>query len=454
MAPAGMQTSYQECMIFDMLRSQTVSQVAGAFDQNFWVVDVLRATQVYPAVWHASLALAATHRRIQAAAMKTSQASIGAEQKYHTFALIQYNSAIKHLIRLASQPNPSQADQEAVLLASLLFMGLCNLSGHTNEAIDHAHNGLRLFYQWRYWERSGRFPLRECVLTPTSLISAFTYLECQFINRLGHMDQHSWRVQGRDVPASDATFTSLTDAYFEFQPLLTALMDEIKPRTTPVKIFGPPENTKLRYKHPFHLWEAKFESFRQSHTHTDDEIEAALLLEMYQTITNIHINLDLSTEQMAFDKFKPAFKKAIDLLQELYERMTRRLKQQDRGLPRYSFAPSICELIDYIGLGCRDGILRRRVIGLARIWSQKAGMLDPKTLGAVCEAGMTLEENGSREEGAELLDGCICVPGVMICNEHRICFRTIDFMGDGRAKVTMTTVGDVKLGRMGKTVVI
>lgn len=57
--PLDVSPSVEGREMFHFFRSEGVNQVVGYFDASFWTVDVLRAAQVYPAIWHAMLAMAA-----------------------------------------------------------------------------------------------------------------------------------------------------------------------------------------------------------------------------------------------------------------------------------------------------------------------------------------------------------------------------------------------------------
>lgn len=146
--PAGIAYNEQELRFFSILSSDTVQQVSGAFDQEFWSTHVLRATRAYPAVWHASLALSAIHMR--AKITSTSPIAHATREKYYEFALREYNASIKYLIDIGRHDKLSIADQETMLLSSLLFAGLSSIQCDYEQATTHAHNGINLFYEWRF----------------------------------------------------------------------------------------------------------------------------------------------------------------------------------------------------------------------------------------------------------------------------------------------------------------
>ncbi|KAK2593470.1 hypothetical protein QQS21_008843 [Conoideocrella luteorostrata] len=439
-----------------MLRGRTVGQVAGAFDQRFWTIDVLRATHVYPPIWHASLALAAIHGRMQVAAIAQTETSLSdTKQKDYAFALMQYNLAIKHLIPLTSRSNPNQFDQEALLLASLLFTGLCTMLGNTKEAISHAYNGLQLFYLWRYKEQPGRLPRPHCVLTPNSLIAAFTFLECQFINRLGYLHQANWAGQCTPFQCSALPFDCATDVYFEFQPLLTDIMAlRRKANVSGRRVMGHIKALNLRQKQEFRSWAAKLQAFQQSPKHQQANKESTLLLQIFRLGLEISLCHDFGVPRIQFDKCNPLFKQIIDLSEQLCTEMMKKPNVQEYCLTRFSFSHSLCELLDFIGWTCRDGHLRRRLIALLKKWPQRDGILDPVTVALICEAGMFLEESGAFGGSAGAPSTCGCRSGIFICNDHRICSRSTTYHPDGEVDIIMTTSGDLQHQRPGTRVTL
>lgn len=62
LGPVGVKLNLSDMSMIDALRFQIVELIAGSFDHAFGAIDVLRACQVQPAIWHASLAMTALHQ--------------------------------------------------------------------------------------------------------------------------------------------------------------------------------------------------------------------------------------------------------------------------------------------------------------------------------------------------------------------------------------------------------
>lgn len=443
-------------MMFNMLCGQTIKQVAGGFDHSFWSVDVLLATQVYPAIWHASLALAATHTRMKVASLPDSEATRVSKRKFHAFALREYNLAIQHLLAIAHKSNPLPEDQETLLLSSLLFTGLSSLLGNMNEAIDHASNGLRVFYQWRYWERQPvSLPRQNCLIKPKSLISAYTDLEIQFANRLDYVKRPPWRGEGILPKPSEVPFASFTDAFFEFQPMLAGYVSELKTNL----ILGRYEQAMaaaLAYRRAFAVWRAKFRQFKEvSKPQAAADKRAELFLTMFSTAFSIAHHLDPGRSVADSAENRAAYYHVVEIAEKLFKMKKETSDPQEFILPQFSFTTTFCEVLGCVGVVCKDRPLRRRVISLLKKWPQRDGMWDSRMIAGTIEAIMTLEESMAEEmadDGSPT--GCGCVAGTHICGEHRVCWHQVEFKASGKAKILMMTNEDVKYGRYGTEAIL
>ena len=108
--------SDEERRCFDFFLNRTASQLSGFWDSDFWDCLILRATHHQPAIRHAVLALGSLHERFEAG--DSSVLNPIWDKREGGFALKQYNHAIQHLIRPASE---GQQAVDVCLIACLLF---------------------------------------------------------------------------------------------------------------------------------------------------------------------------------------------------------------------------------------------------------------------------------------------------------------------------------------------
>lgn len=453
-APAGIKPNLQQLMAFDTLRAQTTLEVAGCFDRSFWQMDMMQAARVYPAIWHAGLAMATMHHRIKMTASSGIKPDHGKKARFfYGKALTYYNSSIRELMKMVDDENTARADQEAILLACLIFTGLCTMMGEINDAITHARNGLQMFYQWRYWETAQSRPRRNCLVTADSLVMAYTHLESQFMNRMNYIDRPTWRGRGRASKCADAPFRSLTDAYFELQPLMNGLIDVGKNHTVPGHVNPYLARGVLEHKHQFNIWRKKFEDLQAASTFHGDDADGLLILKMNANCFALLMDFGYEGSEVAFDSFCSVFEDTIHLAEQLYENRRKEGKLQGYGALQYSFSLSTCEALDFVGHVCRDTVLRRRLIALLKKWSHREGMWDSELIASAIEAHLMVEEEGV-EDDADCIGSCACIRGSYICDDHRVCSQDIEFLENGKVRLTLNTIGGIKLGRRAKVVML
>ncbi|EXU95370.1 hypothetical protein X797_011558 [Metarhizium robertsii] len=246
--PVDVSPNGKERQIYDFLRCEAVKQVAGYFDTSFWTVDVLRATQAYPAIWHASLAMAAMQN--WATFNGDTEASRQTRLDLYQLSLRQYNASIKYLRIITPKSYPTYSEQETILLASALFARLCCLNGDISQALSHAHAGIRLFYEWEFWKQEDLLPAsrQNCILAVDSLLVLFTHLENRFVSRLGRMDRPRWRLLATPQRCSRKPFGSANEAYCNLMRII--IMSTMEPYLFPSRTGKPAQDAwQSSYEH-------------------------------------------------------------------------------------------------------------------------------------------------------------------------------------------------------------
>ena len=446
-APSVSCSSWDERRMFFFFRTETASRVAGPFDQSFWTVDLLRATQVHPAIWHASIAVAAMYKRYTIPADITTT---GLRKGLYEFALAQYNSSISGLVGVARADNPSPDDKDVILATSVLYSGLCSLRGDPKEAFLHMRSGLRLFRQWKHWERKG---LRgRGVLPVDSLITLFNRFDSQALNLLDYKSR--MKCEERDIPRepSSAPFTSVTEAYFEFELTLNGLVDlrQRKDLVSPPSQPCSDRENRLVFRSALDAWKAKFSALYP--LLKESEMEAALILRIRQIAFDIALSIDTSHWELAWDDFLPQYEQIITLSKQLLEEY-HPAPTGEAGCcaPIFSFAASVCEPLYITASSCRDGLIRREAISLLKKWPRRECLWDSVLAASLAESIMLLEEravagvqNGSEE--------CYCAEGVFICHGHRVADAKLELLGEGVGMVTLRTVNDIVGERRGQII--
>lgn len=120
----------QELRSYRFFLDVTASEFAGVFDADFWLTDIPRTCHSDPAIWHAVVSLGAAHQGYLA-----SRGS-GRADSTSSFAVHQYNQAVKHLVHLPSSRTPPEERWRA-LIASVLFTYLCSIQGLHSQSGVH-----------------------------------------------------------------------------------------------------------------------------------------------------------------------------------------------------------------------------------------------------------------------------------------------------------------------------
>ncbi|OAQ97579.1 hypothetical protein LLEC1_06202 [Akanthomyces lecanii] len=463
-----------------MLHGECVRRMAGLFSESFWTVDVMRATQVYPAIWHAGLAMAAMHRATCITA-PTPQAR-ASRQRHEAFSLNQFNAAVLSVLELTKKPMLSDADKEIILLASTLFTGLCCLQENYEQASRHAKGGNRLYWRWEYWKHTGRdedssdndenngdaddtdLTCTEenyrvdnrgsrksgCVLTTKSLTAVFTHFEMQFCGRFRTVDIPEWRWRNKAPKVSAATFASAVDAYTELQPLLTGYCHMGR------YLSIPRDSAELAlvwrsvaaYVNELLAWKAKFDDLLARlglQPPSEEEAYKILCLRFLWMTLETSLSQNEGTGEMAWDAREPDMERITAFAETHFATRCQATGNGPRTFT-FSFAMGVCEVLTYLGTNCRDGGIRRRLIALLHGWPERDGMMDARLLALLVYSVMTLEENATTGMQAPH-DGCTCVPrGEFICNDHRVCLIDTQFLGERSAIIVLTTAGMLKNG--------
>ncbi|KAM3499972.1 hypothetical protein MY10362_006814 [Beauveria mimosiformis] len=466
LTPIYGQATAHEREMFNLFRTRTVTQVAGAFYQPFWHVDVLLAAQTQPAIWHASLSMAAMYSWFKIPADDTQGQII--RQDHYKFALRQYNEAITHMVALARRQDARSA--EALLIASVLFTGLSSLRGDPKEAMMHASHGLRVAQQWEFLERtegaaaggSAHQQATEHMLPTKSLVGLVDGFEVQYMWTGARQPILRRGSIPREVPV--APFRSATEACFELQRLVGGLLMAVRNEkvrrsttttatttaTTDPRPQQPVPDLRQPYRHALSAWKVKFSHLKWSQRLRQTDLDCALVLDIWLCGAEIASSIDLRLYELAWDKFAPKFRRIVKLTQKLVTEEA--LREEQRGRPVYSFSPSVCEPLFMVASSCRDGALRRKAMSLLRQRPRREGIWDAKLMAAIAEAKMLIEERAVAAEvdGA----GCGCIPGVYICNTHRVFFMDIEFLPERAATAVMKTLHDVTINSEGQVLTI
>lgn len=137
--------SGRERRSFDYFRDQTVPDLSGYFQSEFWDRLVLQFCHAEPAVRHALIALGAVHETFKTTENRAT--THGQEEWKTRFSLQQYNRAISNLRKHLSSKGHQSV--EVALICCLLFICFESLVGNHESALCHLESGLDILSGWR-----------------------------------------------------------------------------------------------------------------------------------------------------------------------------------------------------------------------------------------------------------------------------------------------------------------
>ncbi|KAK3191677.1 hypothetical protein K4F52_002100 [Lecanicillium sp. MT-2017a] len=460
LAPSRVKLNRQDLHAFNILRQKTMGQITGMFDRAFWTVDVLRASHVYPAIWHACLAISAMHERLALPA--TTSKDRETRRSRHAFALGQYNTAIRHLVEIAAKPRLSDSDQETIVLASTLFTGICCMDGDVTQAIIHARNGLGVFYQWQKTRPSGvRGDYRTGrVLSSDTLTTLTAHVSLQVFDRTCIVDNPPPHIPPELFQCAETPFMSANAAYQELVPIASTLLelsqDRILRRISTIHV---EEDTTaaaaLRdsYLAALRAWEGKFEEYLATRDPSSDDQHCILMLRLLWMCVTIYTQDRSSVEpgltRREFEHYVPSFERFVELAEQLYEEQD---AAETEGPPVFSFSLALCKFIFYVGLVCRSTRLRERLTSVLRRNPRRDGVWDSEMVALVLEAVVAFEERTQREALMGTDCHCECEVGVFACDEHRVAAVKAEYMTDGLMDLEILRQRDVDCRGKGEVV--
>lgn len=455
MAPSKVRANQQDLQAFNILRQKTMSQIAGIFDRAFWTVDVLRASHVYPAIWHACLAISAMHERLQLP--DWTGADKETRHSRYKFALEQYNTAIQHLVKIAARPRLTDNDQETIFLASILFTGICCMEGDLTQAITHARNGLGVFYQRQGNRPSGlRGDYRTGrVMSADALTTLTAHVSLQVFDRTCVVDNPPPHIPPEHFQCATTPFTSTNAAYLELVPIASTLLELCAGRIVPGSRFPDRDAPALQhlrasYSEAFSTWETKFHEFLAIHDPTDD-VHSVLMIRLLSTGLGLYAyeqnNETPGLTRKQFEAFTPEFERFVDLAEQVFQGKER---LESDAPPVFSFSLALLKFVFYVGRVCRSTELRKRVIAMLRANPRRDGVWDSYMLALVLQEITQFEEqNAAAAVSTE--SACECDVGHFACDYHRAASITAEYPADGVADVVLLTRKDLEENALGKS---
>ncbi|OAA53357.1 ferro-O2-oxidoreductase [Cordyceps fumosorosea ARSEF 2679] len=443
-APHGHTPTEQERQIFHLLRTLTVRQVNGGIKPDFWSKNLLQATYVYPAIWHAALALAAMYQR---ANILRDFGDASVAEQYNTFALQQHIISFRFIIAM-NHSRVSGAEQEMLLTASALYAGICLLRADLNQARAHAAGAAKLSKQWRFLDDEteqqvadgviGRANTRQLI---RDVYHSFHSIASFSEDIAAHFEAPVWHVT--------EPFASVDEAYYAYLNIHSgwARIKSWEPDNRPCRGASPSPGQMQVRQHALGLWTIRFEAYLQLGTYTKEDLDTIELLRLFclfeETFDTIMIHRTPEVWIKNSHRWERIVKAAERLLEK--QRSSGDATFSTRGVFYYSL--SVQEVLRLTGFICRSGAIRRRIIKLLQQWRHCDGLWDNEISWKLVEAKMLMEEEAL---AADRSASCECVPDVFFCMDHRVAYVKMELPEEGGLGAHMKTGKQLKQGLPGQ----
>lgn len=382
-------------------RSEACRNIGGAIDKKFWSIDLLQATMSYPIIWHSCSAFAALYLRRNES--RYSSYRIATNEVLETFALSQYNHAIRCAIELAGDSQQLTTDQKhAILMSSIIFTGVGYLRGNTTEALLHLRNGVNLFNSWKVRERLLDTKQPETLLSARSLTMLFR----RFTTQSRHLRDESWpetKWTEESEDHSESPFDSPTEAYFSIEPIysrLVTLFEKDEERLSSQGLQPPPDES-YDIRRNFNDWKSRFLPLDQSQALSMMDKEGLLILRVRREVIEAGLVVMLAEQNIALDTIEDHFRTILGHAEELLELQLSSWRTGET----FSFSASVCEALSFIATSCRNRFLKQRAMDLLKKWPLMDGVYDAGLLGRICDAYNEAYRKQGRDDDSDSVPG-------------------------------------------------
>ncbi|CEJ95184.1 hypothetical protein VHEMI10681 [[Torrubiella] hemipterigena] len=457
--PPGIEYDTTAIELFHYFRTDVVKQFAGAFDESFWTMSLLQATNIQPAVWHACNALAAIYRNYRLITDTRHRSKTGKFDPLTLVALQHYNKSVRYIMDIVEQPKLSLIDKEVLLVTNMLFTVLCRLRADFKEAHMHMHNGLQLIEQWGMCETmlSSDSQRTNSLLPINSLRLIFLRIYYQ-TTHTRNWSNPRWEREYCVGSILPVPFSTVTDAFLEQELIWHAIrvdknltLEALRSRQNFTSI-GSMSAVSASYR----LWKVKYTNFKRSpQFETASEIPI-LILDMREQLLDILSQADYS-DVMSWDSFEENFKAILELATRLFyvdgtfnnghpNLMNNRQRQ-------FTITPSVIEPLYEVVRKSRNHELRSKALDLLSWRRVDEGMFGPEFMVFLGRDNMNVEERVWRDPTLAFeTPGCECIVNEVICRLHRIADETLVFVNEFEFEHWKLTVTDVQLGLPGTVV--
>ncbi|OAA78730.1 C6 zinc finger domain protein [Akanthomyces lecanii RCEF 1005] len=452
-----------EVQLFHYFRAEVAPQLTGMFDHEFWTNNLLRNTQLQPILWYACNAIAATHLLGRTGCGETQS-----HQNPDALPLqpyYQYQAALQSMRDLIALPFVTDTTKIDMIVASQLFIMLATLRGDNMEMMTHYKNTCMLVGLWKTWAqtRIHRRLDKHSIQAADSVVYTCFRADSLFLFMQPPSYKYHSYWEGCTLRLRDDPFVSLTEAYFELEPIWNNIVK--------VAVHPGPEGPEFvkeghefiqhiceHYKERLLKWDRKLADLRLRCREVEDRPALAVLDLRAATIKVLLYTCTLEVSSLCWDTRAAAFEKLLDDAKLLIELRYASAEQKEAasataavggtlGLTSraMTLSPMTNETLYLVARLCRDPAIRRRACALLAHDYHLAPSMHTLLYMHLADAQICLEENEWQIEAAvrESTSSCACSrERRFVCDGHRIYQTALGEMATTGAVLHLRTVDD------------
>lgn len=343
-------------------------------------------------------------------------------------------------------------------MTAVLLTSICALRGHLPEALIHARNGLRLFYQWDFWQymkQPGASPsqAKTGVLRSESIVMLMVFLEYQLF-AFTHTTERPARTPNYMalMPPSSEPFESVTEAYFSLLLLMSASITAWSPthaahdkqRTWPL-----PDH-RLASRRALSQWRCRFRLLRQSLRAEASSENIVWRLELYCAAIETTLHADPLEPGFTFLPPDSMIERMLVLVDRIAaNEVDAKGPSHEHGhvsaSALFSFSLSVTSKLGMISIFCRKKAVRQRMLAMLQRWPRAESIWCGKLIAGMAEAVHRVEDEGLVPD-QQPCSGKPCAAGEYVCFHHRVMTKYVAVNEDGTLEVRIQSVRDIQSG--------